>query len=146
MIVKQAKSGRRVVRLMAGDPFVYASGPEEAQACVKAGVGFEIVPGVSAVTAVPAYAGVPLTTKTDREVAVVKCTDAKIDWSQYADDRTLVLLSAVSAIETRGCGPAGGGSRPRDLGGHDPGGDHGRPGHDHLDPGRHRGRRRRRRG
>ncbi len=32
---------------MAGDPFLYASGPEEAQACVKAGVGFEIVPGVS---------------------------------------------------------------------------------------------------
>ena len=37
VVVKQAKSGRRVVRLMAGDPFVYASGPEEAQACVKAG-------------------------------------------------------------------------------------------------------------
>jgi uroporphyrinogen III methyltransferase / synthase len=98
VIVKQARSGRRVVRLMAGDPFVYASGPEEAQACVKAGVGFEIVPGVSAVTAVPAYAGVPLTTKTHREVAVVNCTDAKIDWSQYGDDRTLVLLSAVSSI------------------------------------------------
>ena len=46
---------------MTGDPFLYASGPEEAQACVKAGVGFEIVPGVSSVTAVPAYAGVPLT-------------------------------------------------------------------------------------
>ena len=99
VIVKQAKTGKRVVRLMAGDPFVYASGPEEAQACVKAGVGFEIVPGVSAVTAVPAYAGVPLTTKTHREVAVVNCTDAKIDWSQYGDDRTLVLLSAVSIID-----------------------------------------------
>jgi uroporphyrinogen III methyltransferase/synthase len=98
VIVKQAKSGRRVVRLMAGDPFVYASGPEEAQACVKAGVGFEIVPGVSAVTAVPAYAGVPLTTKTHREVAVVNCTDLKVDWTQYGDDRTLVLLSAVSSI------------------------------------------------
>ncbi len=45
VVVKQAKPGRRVVRLMAGDPFVYASGPEEAQACVKAGLGFEIVPG-----------------------------------------------------------------------------------------------------
>jgi len=83
---------------MAGDPFVYASGPEEAQACVKAGVGFEIVPGVSSVTAVPAYAGVPLTDKKHREVAVVNCGEAKVDWSQYADDRTLVLLSAVSTI------------------------------------------------
>ena len=98
VIVKQARSGRRVVRLMAGDPFVYASGPEEAQACVKAGVGFEIVPGVSSVTAVPAYAGVPLTDKKHREVAVVNCSEAKVDWSQYADDRTLVLLSAVSCI------------------------------------------------
>ena len=98
VIVKQARSGRRVVRLMAGDPFVYASGPEEAQACVKAGVGFEIVPGVSSVTAVPAYAGVPLTDKKHREVAVVNCSEAKVDWTQYADDRTLVLLSAVSCI------------------------------------------------
>ncbi|QNN51258.1 uroporphyrinogen-III synthase [Nocardioides mesophilus] len=97
-VVKQAKSGARVVRLMAGDPFLYASGPEEAQACVKAGVGFEIVPGVSSVTAVPAYAGVPLTDKKHREVAVVNCSEAKVDWSVYADDRTLVLLSAVGSI------------------------------------------------
>ncbi|MGZ5415900.1 MAG: uroporphyrinogen-III C-methyltransferase [Nocardioides sp.] len=99
VVVRQAKTGKRVVRLMAGDPFVYASGPEEAQACVKAGVGFEIVPGVSSVTAVPAYAGVPLTDKKHREVAVVNCSEAKIDWSCYADDRTLVLLSAVSSID-----------------------------------------------
>ena len=98
VVVKHAKRGQRVVRLMAGDPFVYASGPEEAQACVKANVGFEIVPGVSSVTAVPAYAGVPLTDKKHREVAVVNCSEAKIDWTQYADDRTLVLLSAVSSI------------------------------------------------
>jgi uroporphyrinogen III methyltransferase / synthase len=99
VVVKAAKSGKRVVRLMAGDPFVYASGPEEAQACVKSGVGFEIVPGVSSVTAVPAYAGVPLTTKAHREVAVVNCAEAKgIDWAQHGDDRTLVLLGAVSCI------------------------------------------------
>ncbi len=98
VVVRHAKSGRRVVRLMAGDPFLYASGPEEAQACVKARIGFEIVPGVSSVTAVPAYAGIPLTTKSNRELAVVTCSDAKVDWTQYADGRTLVLLSAVSSI------------------------------------------------
>jgi uroporphyrinogen III methyltransferase/synthase len=97
VVVKQAKRGRRVVRLMTGDPFLYASGPEEAQACVKAGLGFEIVPGVSSVSAVPAYAGIPLTTKDHREVAVVTCGE-KVDWSQYADGRTLVLLSAVGTI------------------------------------------------
>ncbi|WP_395657079.1 uroporphyrinogen-III synthase [Nocardioides sp.] len=97
VVVRQAKRGVRVVRLMSGDPFVYASGPEEAQACVKAGLAFEIVPGVSSVSAVPAYAGIPLTTKDHREVAVVTCGE-KVDWSQYADKRTLVLLSAVGQI------------------------------------------------
>jgi uroporphyrinogen III methyltransferase/synthase len=97
VVVKQAKRGLRVVRLMTGDPFLYASGPEEAQACVKAGIGFEIVPGVSSVSAVPAYAGIPLTTKDHREVTVVTCGD-RVDWSRYADDRTLVLLSAVGSI------------------------------------------------
>ena len=98
VVVKQAKTGKRVVRLMSGDPFLYASGPEEAQACSKAGIGFEIVPGVSSVTAVPAYAGIPLTTKRHREVAVVTCGDAQVDWQQYAAHPTLVLLSAVRSI------------------------------------------------
>jgi uroporphyrinogen III methyltransferase/synthase len=98
VVVRQAKSGRRVVRLMSGDPFVLSSGPEEVQACVKAGVAFEVVPGVSSATAVPAYAGIPLTTKQDREIAVVSCSDAKIDWSWYADDKTLVLLAACEPI------------------------------------------------
>jgi uroporphyrinogen III methyltransferase/synthase len=97
VVVKQAKRGLRVVRLMTGDPFLYASGPEEAQACAKAGIGFEIVPGVSSVAAVPAYAGIPLTTKDHREVAVVTCGE-KVDWSAYADDRTLVLLSGVGLV------------------------------------------------
>ncbi|WP_341241616.1 uroporphyrinogen-III synthase [uncultured Nocardioides sp.] len=97
VVLKHAKKGRRVVRLMTGDPFLYASGPEEAQACAKAGLGFEIVPGVSSVGAVPAYAGIPLTTKDHREVAVVTC-DGTVDWSQYADDRTLVLLSGVGQV------------------------------------------------
>jgi uroporphyrinogen III methyltransferase/synthase len=56
------------------------------------------VPGVSSVTAVPAYAGIPLTTKSNREVAVVTCGETKVDWTHYADDRTLVLLSAVGCI------------------------------------------------
>ncbi|MFC6287992.1 uroporphyrinogen-III synthase [Nocardioides sp. GCM10027113] len=97
VVVRHAKKSR-VVRLMTGDPFLYASGPEEAQACVKAGIGFEIVPGVSSVSAVPAYAGIPLTTKDNREVAVVTCGEKAVDWSRYADARTLVLLSAVGSI------------------------------------------------
>ncbi|WP_028660328.1 uroporphyrinogen-III synthase [Nocardioides insulae] len=97
VVTKHAKKGLRVVRLMTGDPFLYASGPEEAQSCTRAGIGFEIVPGISSFNAVPAYAGIPLTTKDHREVAVVTCGE-KIDWSQYADNRTLVLLSGVGLI------------------------------------------------
>ncbi|GAB3856640.1 bifunctional uroporphyrinogen-III C-methyltransferase/uroporphyrinogen-III synthase [Nocardioides maradonensis] len=97
VVVKQAKRDVRVVRLLSGDPFLYASGPEEAQAVAKAGLPFEVVPGVSSVGAVPAYAGIPLTTKDHREVAVVTCGD-KVDWSKYADAPTLVLLSAVGQI------------------------------------------------
>ncbi len=97
VVVKQAKRGVRVVRLLGGDPFLYASGPEEAQAVSKANLAFEVVPGVSSVSAVPAYAGIPLTTKDHREVAVVTCGD-KVDWSRYADAPTLVLLSAVGQI------------------------------------------------
>ncbi len=97
VVLKHAKRGLRVARLMVGDPFLYASGPEEAQACVKAGLGFEIVPGVSAASAVPAYAGIPLTTKDHRAVSVVSC-GAKVDWSRYGGTDTLVLLSAVGTI------------------------------------------------
>jgi len=97
VVVRQAKRGLRVVRLMTGDPFLYASGPEEALACAKAGLGFEVVPGVSSLGSVPAYAGIPLTTKDRRELTVVTCRE-KVDWSRHGGAGTLVLLSAVSGI------------------------------------------------
>jgi uroporphyrinogen III methyltransferase/synthase len=98
LVVKHAKGPGNVVRLIAGDPWVYATGAEEAAACAKATVSFEVVPGVSSVTAVPAYAGVPLTTRTSREVTVLNVADNKIDWTAYADTQTLVLLAAVKGI------------------------------------------------
>ncbi|WP_310961416.1 bifunctional uroporphyrinogen-III C-methyltransferase/uroporphyrinogen-III synthase [Nocardioides terrisoli] len=98
VVVRTARTGKRVVRLMAGDPFLYASGPEEAKACAKAGVGFEIVPGLSAASAVPTYAGVPLTAKGQHGVAVLSCGEARIDWSAHATQSTLVLLSAADRI------------------------------------------------
>lgn len=98
LVVKHAKTGASVVRLMTGDPFTYATGPEEALACVKADIPFEVVPGISSVGAVPAYAGVPLTTKQNREFKVVSVGDANIDWTEHANHDTLVLLSAVNRI------------------------------------------------
>ena len=61
ILIGEARSGRTVVRLKGGDPFIFGRGGEEAQALAQAGISYEVVPGVSAGIAVPAYAGVPLT-------------------------------------------------------------------------------------
>jgi uroporphyrinogen III methyltransferase / synthase len=98
LLVDQARHGKRVVRLFDGDPALDGSLAEEAAACAKARIPFEIVPGVSTLTAVPEYAGVPLTSRTVHEVRIVDAADELV-WEQYADPgATIVVSNALNSI------------------------------------------------
>ena len=101
-LVKAAKSvtsGGLVVRLMEGDPATFNGLVEEVRACRRAGITFDIVPGVSPVSAVPTYAGVPLTSKHATSVHLVHVDASEHDYGRYTtDDCTLVLLGSSEGI------------------------------------------------
>jgi uroporphyrin-III C-methyltransferase/precorrin-2 dehydrogenase/sirohydrochlorin ferrochelatase len=106
VLVDRALAGKRVVRLKGGDPFVFGRGGEEALACVRAGVPFEVVPGVTSAIAVPACAGIPVTHRgITQDFAVVSAhldpshPGATVDWAALAaGPGTLVLLMAVAKL------------------------------------------------
>jgi uroporphyrin-III C-methyltransferase/precorrin-2 dehydrogenase/sirohydrochlorin ferrochelatase len=108
LLVHRARAGNRVVRLKGGDPFVFGRGGEEVQACVRAGVPVEVVPGVSSALAAPAYAGIPVTHRgVASDVAVVSGhldpgrPGSTVDWQALADGpATVVLLMALDRLDS----------------------------------------------
>lgn len=109
-----ARSGRAVLRLKGGDPYIFGRGGEEAQALAAAGVPFEVVPGISSAQAAAALAGMPLTHR-DHADAVVLATghlraerqpggpgpelDLDLDWARLArPHQTVVIYMGVGAL------------------------------------------------
>jgi uroporphyrinogen III methyltransferase/synthase len=106
-LIALAQAGRRVVRLKGGDPSLFARGAEEASALRRAGVAFEIVPGVSSPVAAAAYAGIPLTHRhLSSSVTFITGTDrvgkswSPGDWQRLATaTETLCVLMGMHRIE-----------------------------------------------
>jgi len=108
LLVEKAREGKRVVRLKGGDPFVFGRGAEEAKAIVDAGIGFEIVPGITSAIAGPAYAGIPVTHRAENSHVTfftghegAEKTENAIDYAALAKlGGTQVMLMGVERIES----------------------------------------------
>jgi uroporphyrin-III C-methyltransferase len=102
LLIEHARAGRVVVRLKAGDPFVFGRGGEEVLACEAAGIPVEVVPGVSSAMAGPLLAGIPLTYR-GTSAGFVVLTASPIEHMRRAlagvspDALTVVLLMALGA-------------------------------------------------
>lgn len=105
LIVEKCKSNGHVVRLKGGDPFVFGRGQEEVEAAQKEGVTVQIIPGISSALAVPALAGIPVTSRGYADSFWV-ITGTKSDHSLSTDlelaaksKATVVLLMAMNKLE-----------------------------------------------
>jgi uroporphyrinogen III methyltransferase / synthase len=106
LMIERTRAGRSVVRLKGGDPFVFGRGGEEAEALAAAAVPFEIVPGITAGVAAPAFAGIPVTHREDASaVAFVtghedpSKVDSALEWEALARfPGTLVLYMGVRRL------------------------------------------------
>jgi uroporphyrinogen III methyltransferase / synthase len=105
LLIARARKGEMVARLKGGDPFVFGRGGEEAQALAEKGIPFEIVPGVTSASAVPAYAGIPLTHRdvTSSFAVVTGHEDpekekSNIPWDAISKIGTVVFLMSMKIL------------------------------------------------
>jgi len=105
IIIKEAKQGKRIVRLKNGDPMIFARANEELSALTKNKINFAIVPGVTAATAGACFSGIPLTVRGVSSSVVITTghesiekNDGFIDWDKIAQIDTIVLYMAVENL------------------------------------------------
>ena len=102
LLVDLGRTGRRIVRLKGGDPYVFGRGGEEARALVEAGIDFEVVPGISSSVSAPAVAGIPVTHRGVSAAYTVvtghrRNGEDDVDWLSLARvGGTIVVLMGVS--------------------------------------------------
>jgi|Deesub1362B_J571_1020462.scaffolds.fasta_scaffold00065_58 uroporphyrinogen III methyltransferase/synthase len=120
IMIERARSGDVVVRLKGGDPFIFGRGGEEAEALARAGIPFEVIPGVTSAYAAPAYAGIPLTHREFASVFTVATgsedptkPESAVNWKRIANlGGTIVIMMGwgnlsriVSELITAGLNP-----------------------------------------
>ncbi len=93
-LISAVQAGRIVVRLCPGDPLLFGQAAAEADACAQAAVPLEIVPGMPAATAVPAYAGLPLTSDATADLRIVHASELSRASAEFQAAGTLVILGA----------------------------------------------------
>lgn len=102
LLVKYAREGKTVVRLKAGDPFIFGRGGEEAEFLAENGIRFVVIPGISSAIAAPAYAGIPVTHRRyDPAVVFITGRQARerLNWDALAKlNATIIILMGVSTL------------------------------------------------